>query len=64
MISDNNLVSTLHCVLMKGTEGRGVAIKDTSTNGTLLNGKKLDKGEEVSCERSLHFWVAPDGEMV
>jgi hypothetical protein len=35
-------------MLMKG-EGRvGVAIKDTSTNGTLLNGKKIVKGEEVS----------------
>ena len=48
MIGDNNLVSTLHCVLLKGAEGRGVAIRDTSTNGTLLNGKKVAKGEEVS----------------
>ena len=48
MISNNTLVSTLHCALMKGAEGRGVVIKDTSTNGTLLNGKKMIKGEEVS----------------
>lgn len=47
MITNNTLVSTMHCVLIKGEEGRGVVIKDTSTNGTLLNGKKMVKGEEV-----------------
>ena len=47
-IEDNHLVSSKHCVLMKGAEERGVVIKDTSTNGTLLNGKKMVKGEEVS----------------
>ena len=41
-------MSSKHCVLMKGAEERGVVIKDTSTNGTLLNGKKMVKGEEVS----------------
>ena len=46
-ISNNSMVSNLHCVLMKGVEGKGVVIKDTSTNGTLLNGKKMAKGEEV-----------------
>lgn len=46
-ISNNSMVSNLHCVLMKGAEGKGVVIKDTSTNGTLLNGKKMAKGEEV-----------------
>ena len=51
MIANNALVSTMHCVLMKG-EGRvGVAIKDTSTNGTLLNGKKIMKGEQVGEHR-------------
>ena len=47
-IEDNHLVSSKHCVLMKGAEERGVVIKDTSTNGTLLNGKKMVKGEEVN----------------
>ena len=47
MITNNALVSTMHCVLMKGAGRRGVVIKDTSTNGTLLNGKKMAKGEEV-----------------
>ena len=47
MIANNALVSTTHCTLIKG-EGRvGVVIKDTSTNGTLLNGKKMVKGQEV-----------------
>ncbi len=48
MIANNALVSTMHCMLMKGEGRMGVAIKDTSTNGTLLNGKKIVKGEEVS----------------
>ena len=48
MIANNALVSTMHCVLMKGAGRRGVVIKDTSTNGTLLNGKKMVKGKEVS----------------
>ena len=48
MIANNALVSTMHCVLMKGEERVGVVIKDISTNGTLLNGKKMVKGEEVS----------------
>ena len=48
MIANNALVSTMHCVLMKEAGRVGVVIKDTSTNGTLLNGKKMVKGEEVS----------------
>ena len=55
MIANNALVSTMHCVLMKGpgAGGGGVVIKDTSTNGTLLNGKKMVKGEEVTTD----YWM-------
>ena len=46
VISNNSFVSSLHCVLLKSGEG-AASIKDTSTNGTLLNGTKLNKDEEV-----------------
>ena len=56
-IDGNSLVSSKHCVLMKGAEERGVVIKDTSTNGTLLNGKKMVKGEEVSVHVDAHAFI-------
>ncbi len=46
-IADNRFVSTSHCVLVRG-EGGWVSLNDTSTNGTLLNGTKLDKNTSVS----------------
>ena len=39
-------MSTRHCQLLKDEEGRKW-VRDTSTNGTLLNGKRLEKNKEV-----------------
>lgn len=46
MISGNQFVSTAHCVLGRG-EGGELWIQDTSTNGTLLNGARLERNKEV-----------------
>lgn len=47
VIPENKFVSTVHCVFVKGEGGRA-HIKDTSTNGTLLNGSRLERNVEVS----------------
>lgn len=46
MVPDNR-VSGLHCVILRRGKNGGPALKDMSTNGTLLNGQRLDKSEEV-----------------
>ena len=45
-------MSTRHCQLVKDEEGRKW-VRDTSTNGTLLNGKRLEKNKEVRREREV-----------
>ena len=56
VISKNQFVSTTHCVLVRGGGGE-VWIRDTSTNGTLLNGTRLERNKEVW---SLHNAVKLD----
>lgn len=46
VIPKNQFVSTSHCVLVRD-DGGEVWIRDTSTNGTLLNGTKLERNKEV-----------------
>ena len=46
MISGNQLVSSRHCLLHRDEEG-GKWVSDTSTNGTLLNNKRLEKNKKV-----------------
>lgn len=47
VIADNKHVSGCHCVLNRGSTLKAT-LKDTSSNGTLLNHKRLRKGMEVS----------------
>ena len=47
VLSNNRFVSTAHCVFVRG-EGGWVSVRDTSTNGTLLNGSRLQKDTDVS----------------
>ena len=44
---DDHRASGVHCVLLRRGKKGGPAIKDVSSNGTLLNGKRLDKQLEV-----------------
>lgn len=46
MIPGNLHVSGCHCVLTRHL-GSKVTLKDTSSNGTLLNGKRVEKNMEV-----------------
>lgn len=46
VISGNSFVSTQHCLLLRDEEG-GKWVSDVSTNGTLLNGKRLEKNKRV-----------------
>jgi E3 ubiquitin-protein ligase CHFR len=46
VISGNQLVSSRHCLLHRDEEG-GKWVSDTSTNGTLLNNKRLEKNKKV-----------------
>ena len=39
-------MSTVHCVFVRGQGGQAL-LKDTSTNGTLLNGSRLERNAEV-----------------
>ena len=48
VIPGNLHVSGCHCILTRHP-GSKVTLKDTSSNGTLLNGKRLDKNIEVYC---------------
>lgn len=50
VIPGNKFVSTVHCVFVRGEGGRAL-IKDTSTNGTLLNGSRLARNSEVRFPR-------------
>ena len=46
-ITNSKLVSNRHCVLIRDDDGK-VVLKDTSSNGTLVNGKLIKKNE-VCC---------------
>ena len=46
-ISDNKYISSLHCELSRDAEGRGY-LKDLSSNGTLLNGARIGRNNQVS----------------
>ncbi len=46
-ISNNKHVSGCHCVFKRINLGYKKILEDTSTNGTLLNGKRLKKNIEV-----------------
>ncbi len=46
MVTDNR-ASGIHCVITRRGRKGGPAVKDLSSNGTLLNGKHLDKKLEV-----------------
>lgn len=45
-ITNSKLVSNHHCVLMRDDGGK-VLLKDTSSNGTLVNGKLIKKNETL-----------------
>lgn len=62
ILAENKFVSALHCVFMRG-EGGEALLKDVSTNGTLLNGSRLEKNMQVSCSNSiLSFVLSPFSE--
>ena len=46
VILDNMFVSIQHCVLLRDEEGEKW-VRDLSSNGTLLNGKRLERNKEV-----------------
>ena len=46
VIPGNKFMSTVHCVFVRGQGGQAL-LKDTSTNGTLLNGSRLERNAEV-----------------
>ena len=46
IITGNRFVSSNHCELTRGEDG-GTWIRDTSTNGTLLNGSRLTRNSRV-----------------
>lgn len=50
MIPDNKHVSGCHCVLSRNPR---VTLRDTSTNGTLINNKRVKKNIEVG----VAIWV-------
>ena len=46
VIPNNKFVSTRHCQLLRDEEGRKW-VRNTCTNGMLLNGKRVEKNKEV-----------------
>ena len=48
-VVDNQHVSGCHCILSRRDAEGKVSLKDTSTNGTLLNGKRLKRNVNVGC---------------
>jgi predicted component of type VI protein secretion system len=47
LVYDNLRISKLHCMLTRGASGEPPEIKDTSTNGILVDGRKVCKGAAV-----------------
>ncbi|KEG12929.1 zinc finger family protein [Trypanosoma grayi] len=55
-------VSGRHCELRVDPVTRQVTIRDLSTNGTYVNGKRLEKGVEVELESGDHVFLTKPGE--
>ncbi|QQS33067.1 MAG: FHA domain-containing protein [Acidobacteriota bacterium] len=51
IVIDDPSVSKFHCSLVMGTDGSAMIADTGSTNGTTINGERIDYGKTVSMER-------------
>ncbi len=47
LVYDNQHISNMHCMLTRGASGAPPVLKDTSTNGILVDGLRVCKGAAV-----------------